>query len=47
MLVEFLTDEQAAGYAAFHGAPSRTEFQLPELTGGPRPLRDQHATDGE
>ncbi|MET7503281.1 Tn3 family transposase [Streptomyces microflavus] len=27
MPVEFLTDEQAAGYAAFRGAPSRTELE--------------------
>lgn len=27
MAVEFLTDEQAAGYGAFHGAPSRAELE--------------------
>lgn len=27
MPVDFLTDEQAAGYAAFHGVPSRTELE--------------------
>ncbi|GGT49375.1 Tn3 family transposase [Streptomyces atratus] len=27
MPVEFLTDEQAAAYAAYHGAPSRTELE--------------------
>lgn len=27
MPVEFLTDEQAAGYAAFRGPPSRTELE--------------------
>ncbi|MGW4803022.1 DUF4158 domain-containing protein [Kitasatospora sp. NPDC004272] len=27
MPVEFLTDEQAAGYAAFRGAPARAELE--------------------
>lgn len=71
MPVEFLTEAQAAAYAAFGGAPSaggfdvrdedvarlspfvrqhvnmlgRYSFQLPELPGGMRPLRDPDAAE--